>query len=601
MDVEIVKTISDLIAIPSGGLVSYKTVYVEGYYKPGDGGGSMFMYVKDSMDVPNYGIYFKPDDLITEEGRWIRQYDGHINAMYFGIRKYQTGDWGPAFPDNNSARFQNAIDYSFYTNEYPFYNTDPGDLTIYFPAGSYWFEKTLMLKNHTHIKGDNGTMFNLRFKYANDRIADGLNDYLFETDIGSINRLYIENFQMNLGAGFGNDIEAGGFHFKAQYPHEDPKHDRSGGVSFAVIKDLKLFSMKGHGFWLEGQDFSDHEHPPGTLVNQYIYFDNVDIERENKNEPIAHPTHCLLMTGEQVNLSFMGCGFGMAYNHVPPDPYAPMPGSHVKITAATARAINNNCSINFVNCHTGGSPGLAAQNAFFIENSDNITFDTCWFEDTFTAIDIVNSDTINILNSRFANASGQGSAHDDSDHKGECISIREKSFVNVMNNYIIVSDPKKEYVWTEEYFIRASGSNVINAENNNFDHIMLSKTEGITQTAIITDVETFYLPPVPFAMPGIEIWGKKIVLVEAIGEYSNLYRINSSLNAGETLFLKVLNNPVKLFCCHPSSETQGYNVYIPGVATHTSITVNAGQGVTLMKLDTPSGNETCIYQVTSIY
>ena len=99
-----------------------KIVYVKGYYNEGDGGEGFFIYKSNgfnttaeasasaaSPEADNGGTIIQTTNSTTS-GRWFRQYNGYLNALFFGVVK-------DIYPSNipnsfsNSARIQAAIDY----------------------------------------------------------------------------------------------------------------------------------------------------------------------------------------------------------------------------------------------------------------------------------------------------------------------------------------------------------------------------------------------------------------------------------------------------------------------------------------------------------
>ena len=126
----------------------------------------------------------------------------------------------------------------------------------------------------------------------------------------------------------------------------------------------------------------------------------------------------------------------------------------------------------------------------YIKFAENITFDNCWFELLDRSVGIVNAETfpplqskgINIINSRFANASGFGSYYDkvlnrndlNGNPTGSCIYL-EGGQVNVQGNYVAISNTFNEH----NLFIgNYSADTQINASNNSFQLPILGKTYG---------------------------------------------------------------------------------------------------------------------------
>ena len=83
-------------------------VYIKGFTFPGDGGGGYFMWKTDDifltgvLSTDNAGTVLQSWNT-SLQGRWVRQYDGHINVAYFGA----VGAWG-----DNTSNIQRAIDFA---------------------------------------------------------------------------------------------------------------------------------------------------------------------------------------------------------------------------------------------------------------------------------------------------------------------------------------------------------------------------------------------------------------------------------------------------------------------------------------------------------
>ena len=165
--------------------------------------------------------------------------------------------------------------------------------------------------------------------------------------------------------------------------------------------------------------------------------------------------------------------------------------------------------------------------------------------------------------------------------------------------------------------IQVGNNNIINARNNSFQDIRLSKSFGIIQSVCITNINTYISSP--STINGIETMGKKIVLVPI---YSNstlacnstlgnkIYRINSTIAAGETIFIRADQGSVIFYPVNPATGTfptgtvpntfvgsYGGNIYLNGRA---SLTLTNGQAATFIKLDNIVGNESATYQLVSI-
>ena len=180
--------------------------------------------------------------------------------------------------------------------------------------------------------------------------------------------------------------------------------------------------------------------------------------------------------------------------------------------------------VTFLNC--------TIQNSDYgvrINYAENITFDNCWFENLGVALMILGdkecSKSINILNSRFANAAGFGSLSAPNNIKvGQCVSV-SKSVVNIYNNYVTASIP--DNVSTAGFFVFASpDNNGINCYNNTFrdDNLKLSKTFGIMQSniGVVTN--------------SIDCKSNKLVFINSSS--SVIKNIKSTINAGEILIIR---------------------------------------------------------------
>jgi hypothetical protein len=76
-----VDNIADLKAIPSP---IFKSVFVNGYHTPGDGGGGLFHWDSSNDDSDNGGTIIKPDSIPS--GRWIRTLSKPLNVLWFGAK-----------------------------------------------------------------------------------------------------------------------------------------------------------------------------------------------------------------------------------------------------------------------------------------------------------------------------------------------------------------------------------------------------------------------------------------------------------------------------------------------------------------------------------
>lgn len=119
-------------------------VWVSGRLAAGDGFEGVFTWTSGSTASTNLGTVFHSVNSGAPSGRWLRQYKGPLNAMWFGAK----GDGS-----NQTDPIKNAYD-SIPKNA-------GGD--IFFPAGNYSFNLAVVDKNiglifDSFIKEDSGTL-----------------------------------------------------------------------------------------------------------------------------------------------------------------------------------------------------------------------------------------------------------------------------------------------------------------------------------------------------------------------------------------------------------------------------------------------------------
>lgn len=573
--IETLNTIKDLKIhdiFQAGNNYDNTVVYVKGYYNEGDGGEGIFIYKtsgkgsapQDTVQTPNDGTIIKSSvTTAPANGRWFRQYSGHLNILFFGVIKDE-------YPANtpigfsNSDKIQAAINY---VNENFWYNKRSGEMTLLFPNGTYFIDKPIELKSGIKLLGGKGSMFVVLETAPHY-------DYIFKLAAGPIVNTEMENFVFDLK----DVVGTGGIHLKGI---KDSKEE--GGLWTCSFRNIRMNNCKGHGIHLEGGETV----PPGSikdysLPNQYIIFENVWITRKHVDY------NCLKITGQLNTSTFINCAFEAPYVYNDSDPG--VDGVNVLIESNTDYV--NPCEFSFINCATGGH----VRYGYKIKNVQNITFDTCWFEDIDISIDITNSSGINISNCRFANAAGQGSRPISflPPGTGRCISVLDSS-VTIENNYVTVSYPDSPSAHNERFITGIGNKNVINAKNNSFQDIRLSETIGIVQNVSVQNVSTLN----GASISGIETLGKKLVFVKVpVGSTNNIInRINSTIIAGETIFIRADQGSVTFNEMSTVNEMTGKNFVLNGRST---LTLSNGQAATFIKLDGINGNEKCCYQLVSI-
>ncbi|WP_294733574.1 hypothetical protein [uncultured Flavobacterium sp.] len=551
--IEVAKTIAEMQSSVTP--VDDKLVYVKGYFNPGDGGEGFFVFKSASTQQDNLGTVFRSD--FTSEGKWIRQYSGYMNVGYFGVQK---GWANPVSGFSNSDRIQNMIDYassysSSSTEGLSQYNEEK-DVTIFFPNGIYYIDKSLILKDEIRILGS--TASHLTNK-------GDVYDYMFEIDNGVVTKLRMENLFINCNQSESILAESvGGIRIKGTPP-------KPGGLWDAIFRNIIIRDPNNPAIYLEGGDESTaYEYP-----NQFIVFDNVRAQRIFPKHP------ALKMTGQNANYTFLNCEFRNTDDHV-------IDGTCIYISSV----VSGSNAISFINSGFGGYSRYGA----VIEHATNITFDTCFCEGMDIALSIKNSEDIQILNTRFANAAGAGSLGSSFSHTNNVGRIieAESSIVNVYNNYMAVSSGTYYPDVEKQFFIQGIvpndeqySDNVFNVANNAFFIPELSKTSGIMQVESIEFNE-------------LNLSSKKLVFVNVPPLYSNandLKRINSEISAGETLFIRANGGPIKILPKGTQGVTNG-NIFLNG---RTDLTITNGQGALFIKIDGDNGGgDYSIYQLLSI-
>lgn len=516
------------------------TVYAKGHTNAGDGGGGIFIWRTGTAftgtgtyNLDNNGTIVKANS--NDTGRWIRQYEDQINVLFFGAFGV-TGDYTSAI--------QNAVNFAALNT---LTDTELKGSTIFIPNGSYKIN-TLLLKSGISIVGES---IEKTIIYTTDNHAV---DYMFKIDIGPV---FLNISKLNI---VGRDTNAGCFLFEAQRLTTSPYH---GGLWQSRISDLKISGFKGNGIYLYGGGTDSNY----LLPNQFNIFENV---RVNKSSDFSR---ALLMTGQNGQISFINCTFDGFYKSAT---YSK--GQNIKITNEDKYTSS---VVSFINCTC-----QQADYGFNIGWAENITIDNCWFENLGVAITVKSNiadpnnevlcKSINILNNKFANASGFGSLNAPNNIKaGQCISV-SKSFVNVFNNYVTVSEPEGQYFNNNSSFLLASNnvSGGINISGNNYRENKLGKTFGIMQAISV-------------AANAIDCFGNKLVFVNS--STSIIKTIKSIINAGEHLTVRANGTSITF------DNTD--NIFL---TNKTSLTIYNGEIVTFMKIDNTVGSNYETYQLVSI-
>jgi hypothetical protein len=241
--------------------------------------------------------------------------------------------------------------------------------------------------------------------------------------------------------------------------------------------------------------------------------------------------------------------------------------------------------ISFIN-----STFQQSEYGIFAEYSESVTFDTCWFENLDLAVTATYNEwgpskAINVLNCRFANASGFGSLpvsnqhvnNPPYDYAGRIISA-SKSEMNVYNSYVCVSnmDEKKPYSPLHKNFILGLDPNLgVRTLGNSFQDYRLGFSYGIMQYVTI-DVDT---DPEYGGSFFLDLQDNKLVFAKP-GPYNGkeIERIVCSVSAGETISIRADQKTITF--------NNKKNIFLSGKS---SLVLNNGDIGTFVKIDNTVG------------
>ena len=544
---------------PSGGFVNGTTILVKNHSTIGDNGGGVFMwrtgfdFENGPYSFENYGTIVKSYQVPPITGSWVRQYDGFINVLFFGAFGYGA---------NYTDEIQRAIDFARTNAEL---NPQVKSSTVYIPNGSYVLDN-IILKSGINIIGESLENTNI---YATE--GDGTsNDYLFTIESG---RMVINISNLNIIGvrtieGKAIYTKKGCFKFEATLNNLG-----GGGLMYSNIKNIQIRFFMQNGIYLKGGSGSVK-----SRVNQFNVFENIRIVRHGDGL-FSYDNHALKMFGQNGQHSFINCQFdGFHFNEDGITVY----DRGINVMIENGGDVTTNVA-TFLNCTF-----QEADYGIIIKQAENVTIDNCWFEYLGVAItvqgnaglnpeELIPSKSINILNNRFANASGFGSI--DAPHNikdGQCVSV-ENSVVNVYDNFVTASYP--ELVNPNSLFVYGFKKNYgLNVYGNTFrkDHINLRRCFGVKQDLLVDPTFTLFCQ------------SNKLVFVLADDEYpiTDIKRIESSINPGEMLTIR----------CETKLLTF-YDVDNIFLTNRTTFQLIIGEIATFVKIDIGNDNET--YQLVS--
>ncbi|OJX49431.1 MAG: hypothetical protein BGO88_14390 [Flavobacterium sp. 38-13] len=522
-------------------------VFVKDHGTPGTGGGGIFIWRTETpfttgdYSTDNDGTIVKSSTVPSNSGSWVRSYDDVINVNFFGAVG-TSADY--------TTQIQKAIDFAKLNTKD---NSAMTGSTVFIPNGSY-FISTIHLKHGVTVVGES---YERTIIYALESKED---EYMFDIEEGMV---MINISRLNLQ---GRGTLRGGFYFEAKPQLTEPYH---GGLMNSRISDIFIYDFKGHGIYLKGGG----EHSNYLLPNQFNIFENVRVFKG------ADHTNALKLTGQQGQTTFLNCQFdGFKRN----EKYALGKNVHIQNTAEYPSAV-----ISFINCTVQD-----ADYGVFIEWAENITFDNCWFENLGVAITVKSNfqdeyndnpcKSINIVNSRFANAAGFGSKSIGPGNvkPGQCISI-DKSFVTANNNYVCISDINSPDFDSNSLFLISTPSPLggITAEGNAFQLPILGKTYGIMQIRTVNATDN-----------SLNCSGHKLVFANSTGAF--IKDILSTINAGEYLAIRADQSSLTF-------KNTG-NIAFLTTNPDQSFTINNGEIATFVKIDNFVGTYYETFQLVSI-
>jgi hypothetical protein len=550
--------INDLRNFPIPNIDQEQFVHVECHTNKYDGGGGFFYftdysgfnYPSDPINLPdnedNNGTYIKSN--YSSKGRWFRIIDGSINIRYFGII-------GSDPNADCSVEIQKAINHASSGNLLLNGNT------VYFPNGQYGVSETLLLKSGVSLIGESSDTTTFRALYSEKNQAD----YMIKMDKGRIQGCNIANITFEGNSVRNEDSKITG----CMYFEAIEGFYGDGGMWGCTIKNINIYNFNGSGIIMIGGVGNNYKIP-----NQFCVFENIKVVRQ-RDEALS-----LFLTGEHGQLSFINCAFDAKLydpryddDNVLISINAPK-GKNVSLKGAGTIGLQPKV-VSFIN-----STFQNSEYGVYIENSENITFDTCWFETLDLAITSTGnhngpSRSINILNSSFANSAGFGSINvinRNTTYPGRCITS-ENSEINVYNNSVVVSSLSEKIpnpAFGKSFILALEGNLGVRTSGNSFLDDRLGYSYGLMQYVAAIENDSLY--------PGkcINIKDNKIIFVKLNNPDQNfgIDRIVSSVSAGETVSIRADQQTIKF--------TTAMNIFF---SNQSGLTLNNGDIATFIKID----------------
>lgn len=477
------------------------TVFVQGYYRAGDGGGGIFIYKRykylQSIPAQDNGIFFNSsvtNGNANTKGIWIRSFSGYIDVRFYGAMGAR---------QNDTHKIQAAIDYArdsiadINNKPYGYSNSN----TVFLPNESYLVEKLIM---YTGVRLIGASMRNTVINSFDDD-----NPFLIELggllvqDIQIRDLTFVGNAEETAWNQEGTDTirHKGCFGFVAD-------KNNCKGIWESSFKNINISLFMGDGIRFQGgSDENDFGMPMQFITMEAVNVESVGQLKE-QHPGFVNKSHSLNLFGQCGQFSFTNCRFdgGSFPDDVNNPPYF-FTTTNVFIGNIPTKPLiypillPHPYLITFNTCtFQMGAVGI------LIESSSNIKIDSCWFERFERAIiskgQFIPSKAINIINSSFGFCAGNYGGYPN--NSGRVITA-QNSQLNVHNNY--VADPlQKEntlFIAVDTEIINGvevPARNLgINSSGNYFEpnlgigHKYLGYTNGLKIDINITNLTTNFI------------------------------------------------------------------------------------------------------------
>ncbi|CAM3417355.1 hypothetical protein FLLO111716_08995 [Flavobacterium longum] len=525
------------------GTLNGQIVFVKGHTNPGDGGGGYFMWkTNDIFKTSMSGIFSQDNNgtiiqavisgLANDSGRWVRQYEGYINAAYFGA----FGTWG-----NYTTALKNAIDFA---KSIVFTGGDGSDNlshfqsnTIYIPNGNYIVDKITLL--------DGVSIIGESMENTNIYPSNTSGTYLVDMEIGRV-RTNVSNLNF-IGSYSGFTSPKGVFYLKGiqKTGGNAVEGYGDGGLWNCTFKNIQIRSFEGTGIYLGG----------GTTAyntpDQFVNFENVRVSRGH----LTNNSYALFMEGQNGQYTYTNCSFYGGGGTT----FAKGKLVYLKGYSPGGGETWDPAVVTFLNCTFSN-----ADYGAYLEYAESISFDNCAFSNLGYGVYLNGANkpnkAVNVLNSRFDNAAGYGSYTPPSGYvkdNGACV-FTDNSVVNVTGNYVTAGS-----FCATCNFVAAGTNNIgVGISGNTFSSNSLNKTSGVQKS-------------VSNAFGSLSC--KRGTLFFLNTSTTNIDNISSTVGAGEILTFVVTGIGNVKF-----NRIAG-NIYFPG--TSTTLTVNTGEVVQFRRSD----------------